>query len=127
MNQHIFKAGVLGAGELQVCFWGECYNDQYSSFDLMYGRKFFNHRVVAIDVFAGVSYFNFKTRNPEPRESGYETKNTIGFPIQGRIRFLDGKAFNLGLQLHANINTASSIISAGPFFQWTFKPVKKEV
>lgn len=118
MKEHIFKASLMSASEIDVCVWGPCYNDQYYSFDLMYGMELLKKRGMAVDLFAGVGYFHFKTRNPELR--GYIKKQTIGFPLQGRFRFRDGKMFNLGIQLHANVNTSSSIIAIGPFFQWTF-------
>lgn len=127
MNKNIFKASVMGGTEVEICYFGSCYNDGYYSFDLMYGREFFKKQRLAIDVFAGVGYFNFQTSNPDPEHRGYLTKETIGFPVQARFRFKDGKVFNIGLQIHANINSVSSIIAIGPFFQWNFHPNKSQI
>ena len=122
-NRHLFKASIMVASEIDVCVWGPCYSDNYYSFDLMYGREFFVKKGIAIDVFAGVGYLLFETSNPDLR--GYMTKKTIGFPIQARLRFRDGKTFNLGLQLHSNVNSASSLFAIGPFFQWNFHTSKQ--
>lgn len=125
LKEHIFRLSSMAASEVDVCVWGPCLNDEIYSFDVMYGREFLKDSRLAIDLFAGVGCFNLKTQNHEPSQSGYLTKNTIGFPVQVRLRFREGKKFNLGLQLHGNINAESSMIAIGPFFQWTFNPVKK--
>lgn len=120
---HIFKAFAMTAAELEVL---SSYNDNYYSFDLLYGREFSQNQGIAFDLFAGIGYYHFKTRNPDVDKRGYLSKKTIGFPLQGRLRFRDGKIFNLGIQFHANINNASSIISFGPFFQWNFERNKSK-
>lgn len=125
-NRHLFKASVMAAAEIDICFWGPCYTDNYYSYDLMYGREFIGKKGVALDVFAGVGYFHFKTSNPDPNNRGYMSKKTIGFPIQTRLRFRDGEIFNLGLQLHFNVNNASNIFAIGPFFQWNFNPRQQD-
>lgn len=124
-NLNLFKVSVMGASESSVCVMGPCRTDEYQSYSLMYGREFLSDKGVGLDLFAGAGYFQYKTKNQEPYERGYKKENTIGFPIQGRVRFRNGKAFNLGVQLHANINSASSIFAIGPFFQWNFHPKNK--
>ena len=123
-GKHLLKASALAASEVDVCILGPCYNDNYYSFDLMYGQEFKLGETTAIDLFAGAGYFKFQTRNPNRDERGYVRYNTIGFPLQGRLRFRDGKTFNVGIQIHANINTESSIFAIGPFFQWNFHPTR---
>ncbi len=125
-KEHIFKINAMSAAEIDICVWGPCYTDSYYSFDLMYGREFFKKQLLAVDLFAGVGYLNFQTSNPDPNNRGYLTKSTIGFPLQARFRFRDGKVFNLGLQIHGNINSAKSIIAFGPFFQWNFHISKSQ-
>ncbi len=127
IKEHIFKLSTMAASEVDICVWGPCLNDEIYSFDVMYGREFLKDRKLAIDLFAGVGYFNLKTQNREANQSGYISKKTIGFPVQARLRLREGKEFNLGLQLHGNINAESSLVAIGPFFQWTFNPVKKEM
>ena len=122
LGNHLFKASALAASEVDICVLGPCYSDNYYSFDLMYGQEFKVGERTAIDLFAGAGYLKFKTRNPNRDERGYVEYNTIGFPLQGRLRFRDGKTFNVGIQMHANINLESSIIAFGPFFQWNFHP-----
>lgn len=123
IDEHILKASVMAAAEVDI--WTS-YKDNYYSYDLMYGREFMAARSIAIDLFGGVGYLHFKTRNPDTRQKGYVDEKTIGFPLQGRVRFRHGKVFNMGIQIHANVNSASSIIAVGPFFQWNFHPSKSK-
>lgn len=118
---HIFKVSAMAAAEVDICL-GECLQDNVYSFDALYGRELPIGRSMALDIFAGVGYFHLKTANPDTRQHNYVSEKTVGFPLQGRFRFRRGKIFNMGLQLHANINGASSIIAIGPFFQWNFHP-----
>lgn len=119
---HLFKVSAMAASEVDVCVMGPCYSDEYRSYSLMYGREFLPNKSIGIDLFAGAGYFHFKTNDRTPRARGYKSENTVGFPLQGRVRFRNGKAFNLGIQMHANINSASSLFAIGPFFQWNFHP-----
>jgi hypothetical protein len=126
LGNHIFKASAMAAAEIDICVWGTCYTDSYYSYDLMYGQKFMAGKTIAIDLFAGAGFLHFETRNPDSRQKGYISEKTIGFPLQGRVRFRHGKVFNIGVQFHGNINSASSIIAVGPFFQWNFHPEKSQ-
>ncbi len=123
IDGHILKASVMAAAEVDI--WTS-YQDNYYSYDFMYGREFMAGRSIAIDLFGGVGYLHFKTRNPDTRQKGYVDEKTLGFPLQGRLRFRHGKVFNLGVQIHSNVNGASSIIAVGPFFQWSFHPEKSQ-
>ncbi len=114
----------MAASEIDICIWGPCNTDNYYSYNLMYGREFLVENRIGIDVFAGVGFFKFQTYDSGRREN--VTKNTVGIPVQSRIRFRNGKIFNVGLQVHFNVNSASSIFAIGPFFQWNFHSNKKE-
>jgi hypothetical protein len=115
-GKHLFKLVAAVGSEAESCF-GLCRSVSFTTYDLMYGREFGKLESISFDVFAGVGYFY--VRYPDPNNSDYRKENTIGFPVQARLRFMAAKKFNLGIHMGGNINGTSSLIAFGPFFQWT--------
>ncbi|HBK71708.1 MAG TPA: hypothetical protein DDZ39_08670 [Flavobacteriaceae bacterium] len=78
---------------------------------MLYGKEIPIKNWLAIDLFAGLGYFKFNY-NQGSSTKEYK-KDTMGFPLQSRIKFKTGKTFSLGLQLHSNINSATTIYQPG--------------
>ena len=114
-GNHIFKIYAGGASEVAVDFGDGSINDSFGEYNLLYGREFKVKERVGIDLFAGVGYFNFTYDGGSPTEN---KEAVIGFPLQAKIRFNAGRIFSLGLQLHSNLNSATTIFQPGIFLQW---------
>ena len=114
-GNHIFKIYAGGASEFGINIGGESINDSFAEYNILYGRELKIKEWLGIDFFAGVGYFNFKYNGGSSTE--YK-KAVIGFPLQSKIRFNTGRIFSLGVQLHSNINSATTIYQPGIFLQW---------
>lgn len=108
-GNHIFKIYLGCATEFKL-FGGAA--DTFVEYNLLYGRKLEITKWVGIDLFAGLGYFNFSDSSLKSK------KETIGFPLQGKIRFNTGPKFSLGLQLHRNTNNVKNVNHYGIFLQW---------
>ena len=114
-GQHIFKVYAGGASEFGINLGGESINDSFAEYNILYGRELKIKKWFGIDFFAGVGSFNFTYDKGSSTES---KNNVIGFPLQSKIRFNTGRIFSLGVQLHSNINSATTIYQPGIFLQW---------
>lgn len=81
--------------------------------NLLYGREFKLSRTIYVEAHGGAGYFSARRSN-----NNNMTENTVGFPIQGKIRFHTGPRFSIGLQIGTTINSLGSIYNAGIFIQW---------
>lgn len=114
-GKHIFKIYAGGASEFSINIGGENINDSFAEYNILYGRELEIKKWFGIDFFAGVGFLNFKYDTGSSTE--YK-KGVIGFPLQSKIRFNTGRVFSLGVQLHSNINNATTIYQPGIFLQW---------
>lgn len=112
---HIFKLYAGGGSEVNLDLWGESENDKFKEYNLMYGRELNIKEWFGIDLFAGVGFFRYIYERSSQTKS---KKGVFGFPLQSKIRFNTGRIFSLGLQLHSNINSATTIFQSGIFVQW---------
>lgn len=116
MDAHIFKTAFLNGSELSF-FGGR--RESFYEIDLMYGREFINEKVVKLDGFIGLGYFEYKyIDRSKDRNQDYITETNITLPIQTSLRFQTGRSFSLGLQFHASLNTTNSIFNTSIILQW---------
>lgn len=105
-----------GSGmEFRLKLFGESVYDSFTEIDVLYGREIKVKEWMCVDAFVGAGYFKFNYDNNAPNECD---ETLIGFPLQNKIRFNVGKVLSFGLQLHANINRATSIYQPGLFVQY---------
>jgi hypothetical protein len=114
-GKHIFKIYAGGASEFTISYGGGKRTDSFGEYNILYGRELKIKKWFGIDLFAGAGYFNFKYNGGSSTEYN---KGVIGFPLHSKIRFNTGRIFSLGLQLHSNINNATTIYQPGIFLQW---------
>ena len=112
-NKNIVKL-FIGYGD-EVSLFGNI-NDNFVEYNLMYGREFIIKKWLSLDIFAGLGFFKFNYN--QGSSNWFYKKEVIGFPIQTKIRFKTGRIFSLGLQLHNNINSTTSVYKPGLFLQW---------
>lgn len=131
-GEHVFKLYGGTGSEVQINIFGSPINDTYTEWSLMYGREFLGGQdYFFIDIFAGIGYFKFTydkgaTENIYPNYTYDDYGNlprerkeaVIGLPLDLKLRFKTGKIFCLGLQVHANFNSATTIVQTGIFLQW---------
>lgn len=117
-GKHIFKVCAGGGTEFKLNLGGESPKDSFQEYNILYGRALPIKKWFAIDFFAGVGYFNFKYSGTYATNYVAYKKGVIGFPLQSKIRFNITKTFSSGLQLHSNINSATTIYQPGIFFQF---------
>ena len=105
---HIFKLyGSIG-GEADILG-----GDYFREYNLMYGRELNIKEWFEIDFFAGIGFFKYNYDTSSPN------KFVVGFPLQSKIRFNTGRIFSLGIQLHININSTTTMFyQSGIFCQW---------
>ncbi|RMA65706.1 hypothetical protein [Ulvibacter antarcticus] len=118
LNNNKFRFSAMGGSELKVNVLGPNRSDVFVEANLSYGRELSINDWLFAEFYGGLGYFYFKKANSENFE--FTNYNTIGFPIDARIRFQLGANFGIGLQLHSNLNSASTIYYVGPFFQLKF-------
>ncbi|TXE19898.1 hypothetical protein ES692_01165 [Psychroserpens burtonensis] len=114
-GKHIFKVYAGQGSQFKINFIGEAIQDSFDEYNIMYGRELQINEWLHIDFFGGLGFFNFKYDENSRREY---TKGSVGLPLQSKIRFNINKNVALGLQLHSNINSATSIYQPGIFVQW---------
>ena len=119
LSKKLFKTAVAAGGEIPTCAIGPCRSDSFSSYDLLYGREFRTSNLLSFDVFAGIGYFRYKS--PLPSSQDYLTEETVGVPLQTRVRIMISQKLDMGIQLHGNLNSAQNLFSFGPFFQWNLE------
>ena len=133
-GEHVFKLYGGTGSEMTINIWGTPISDTYTEWSLMYGREFQAGKdYVFFDVFAGIGYFNF-TYDKGATEDIYPNynypsdpnlyypreieKGVVSIPIDLKLRFKTGRIFSLGVQVHANFNSATTIVQPGIFLQW---------
>ncbi|WP_432670903.1 hypothetical protein [Flavobacterium sp. SM2513] len=126
-GKNIFKLYANGGSEFVINTFGASIYDSYEEYGILYGRTIQLKSKVDFDYFAGLSFFKYTSNNnssaseydyyyePNAEES---VKKVIGVPLQAKLRFKLTRVFSLGLQLHTNINTATSIFQPGFFVQF---------
>ncbi len=126
-GKNIFKLYANGGSEFVINTFGEPIYDSYDEYGILYGKTIQLKSKVNFDYFAGLSFFKY-TFNKNSSASEYDyyyepndeesVKKVIGLPLQAKLRFNTGRIFSLGLQIHANLNTATAVIQPGLFLQW---------
>ncbi len=118
-NKNIYTFSAIAGGVVCGDFFGSCRSENFEQLNILYGRELMLTKKIVIDVHAGLGYFSYKSSSTIGTESGRST--TVGFPLTAKLRFKTGNRFSIGLQLHANVNSVSTIYTAGVLFQWNRK------
>ena len=130
-GEHVFKLYGGTGSEFQIIVLGSPITDSYTEWSLMYGREFQGAKnYLFFDVFAGIGYFNFTydkgatediynyPSDPNLNYPREREKGVLGIPLDVKLRFKTGRIFSIGLQVHANFNSATTIVQPGIFLQW---------
>lgn len=118
-KKHLFVfSGSVGSEFVLSILGSETTPDSYEQLNLSYGQVFKLHKVIDLDLMAGLGYFSFKSTQINIEKRGYERSSTIGFPLLAKIRFKTGSQFSAGLSFQANFNSVNNIYNTGLLFQW---------
>lgn len=127
---NVVKLYAGSGSEFTVSVFGASITDSYTEVSVLYGRELKAGEFFFVDLFAGIGYFAFTydggaipTNTFNYYTNSFNTigeykKTVIGIPLDLKFRFQTGRLFSLGLQIHGNINSATSIVQPGLFLQW---------
>lgn len=104
-------------------------SSKYVQLNLLYGREFILTNRWFLEAHAGVGYLYLEdSRTNSFFQMYYNRKfrSTVGFPIMGKLRFMTGENFSVGLLIQTNINSEFPIYSAGISAQWNLWNVLKQ-
>jgi len=113
-GKNIFK--LMGSAGSEINILGGS-GDTLNEINLLYGREWRLTSWLYTDTFIGAGYFTYED------SSGFREDirdETIGFPLQLKLRFKMGNHFGAGLQTHANFNFAKTFVAMGSFIQFSF-------
>ena len=127
---NVIKLYAASGSEFTVSVFGASVTDSYTEASILYGRELKAGEFFFVDFFAGIGYFAFTYDGGAIADDtfnyytnsfdtvGEYKKTVLGIPLDLKFRFQTGPLFSLGLQIHGNINSATSIVQPGLFLQW---------
>lgn len=108
-NNNILSASVIFSPDIDVVGNGAGGNS-HTQFAVMYGRDLNVSKSVAVEPFAGISFYNL-TDTTRYFDRSLGTKSGIGFPVMMNVMLNKQGKFNFGTTLNYNINGFANIFS----------------
>ena len=142
-KNHLFKSFLQAGAELNISVFGPSREVSFLETDIMYGRQLYLNNWLDISGFLGLGAFFESSSIPVRSTTSNSTsgvgwpgildfssitytysnnkETTIGFPLQIITRIKTYKKFFIGIQLHSNFNSISSIFGFGINLSWKFE------
>jgi len=118
LDKHLFKGAWVNGGPTRT-FWDSEPYGNFTEINLLYGREFSISEEFSADVYAGAGYFLFG--KPDPYGSRYTiNESSIGFPIEGSLKYRIWDWLRLGFQAHHNFNSVKNVTVFGGILDFRF-------
>jgi len=91
----------------------------YTEIAALYGREINLSRIIKIESYIGLAYFNVNYKNDDTNFNS-KSESAIGIPLKVKLLFYVSKNFALGLNPNITFNSIENIYSANFILQYKF-------